>query len=54
MSTVSPQPITIDDGFQTFSVRRGTSVDPPPPPGVSTEWTDNTSERECPHDDIGI
>ena len=29
------------------------------PPGISTEWTDEimaegTSERECPHDDIGI
>ena len=38
------------------TVLRGTSV---APPRVSTEWTDeimteDTSVRECPHDDIGI
>ena len=50
---------TTDDNWWRFSdcrtVRRGTSVDPP---GVSTEWTEimaeDTSKRECPHDDIGI
>ena len=54
MSTVSPQRMKIV--FQTRTVRRGTSV---APPGVSTEWTDeimaeDTSVRECPHDEILI
>ena len=62
MSTVSPQPMTIDDVFQTVEQSGGgPQLTPPPPqqPGVLTEWTDeimaeDTSERECPHDDIGI
>ena len=62
MSTVSPQPMTIDDVFQTEEESGGgpqLTPPPPPPPGVSTEWTDeimaeDTSERECPYDDIGI
>ena len=37
----------------------GPQLTPPPPPGVSTEWTEeimaeDTSGRECPHDDFGI
>ena len=55
MSTVSPQLMTIDDVFQTVEQSGGgPQLTPPPPPGVLTEWTDDTSERECPHDDIGI
>ena len=54
MSTVSPQRMkTVEQSGG------GPQLHPPPPPGVSTEWTDeimaeDTSVRECPHDDIGI
>ena len=59
VSTVSPQRMTIDDVFQTVEQSGGGPQLPPPPPGVSTEWTEEimaeeTSGRECPHDDIGI
>ena len=54
MSTVSPQLMTIDDVFQTVEQSGGGPQLTPPPPGVWTEWTDDTSERECLHDDIGI
>ena len=59
MSTVSPQQMTIDDVFHTVEQSGGGPQLTPPPPGVSTEWSDeimadDTSERECPHDDIGI
>ena len=51
--------MTIDDVFQTVEQSRGGPQLTPPPPGVSTEWTEeimaeDTSGRECPHDDIGI
>ena len=58
MSTVSSQPMTIDGVFLTVE-QSGGGPQLTPPPRVSTEWTDeimaeDTSERECPHDDIGI
>ena len=57
MSTVSPQPITIDDVFQTVEQSGGGPQ--LVPSGVPPVWTEETmaediSRRECPHDDIGI
>ena len=57
VSTVSPQRMKIDDVFQTVEQSGGGPQ--LHPRGVSTEWTDeimaeDTSVRECPHDDIGI
>ena len=50
--------MTIDDVFQTVEQCGGGAQLTPPPPGVSTEWTEimaeDTSKWECPHDDIGI
>ena len=57
VSTVSPQPITIDDVFQTVEQSGGGPQ--LVPSGVSSVWTEETmagdiSRRECPHDDIVI
>ena len=57
VSTVSPQPMTIDDVFQTVEQSGGGPQ--LVPSGVSPVWTEETmagdmSRRECPHDDIGI
>ena len=57
VSTVSLQQMTIDDVFQTVEQSEGGPQ--LNPPGISTEWNDeimaeDTSERGCPHDDIGI
>ena len=57
-STVSPQPMTIDDVFQTVEQSGGGPQ--LVPSRVSPEWTlqetmaGDISGRECPHDDIGI
>ena len=57
MSTVSPQCMTTDDVFQTVEQSGGGPM--LTPPGVLTEWTEeimaeDTSGRECRHDDFGI
>ena len=57
VSTVSPQPMTIDDVFQTVEQSGGGPL--LVPSGVSSVWTEETmagdiSRRECPHEDIGI
>ena len=57
MPTVSPQPMTIDDVFQTVEQYGGGPQ--LVPSGVSPVWTEETmaediSRRECPPDDIGI
>ena len=57
MSTVSPQRMTTDDVFQTVEQSGGGPL--LIPPRDSTEWTEeimaeDTSGRECPHDDFGI